>query len=253
MIFSYIFNIFAFYGFVILNYFFSIDNLNEINLILFFNEPASILFTTLIMLHDEVCIYLVVVLVFVYWMLYSILMDYIFVIKNNNVKYNFFFTSTDYIVKDNFTFFEYFILHYYLYYFIEIDWELLDPIFCKELYDTEFLSDHFSFFYPKTFLWFFEGFQSNNKMRYLANFYYIIEEGFFDHDDYDYIINNNNYDLNNKLLFTGCNSNILSLQGKFIEMEDIYLLSNLSYDLFIVEYVQFLNIFMEIIIIFLMN
>jgi hypothetical protein len=36
-------------------------------------------------------------------------------------------------------------------------------------------------------------------------------------------------------------SNILSLQGKFIEMEDIYLLSNLSYDLFIADSVQFLS------------
>jgi len=51
---------------IFLNNFFSINNINEISLILFFNEPASVLFTTLIMLHDEVCIYLVVVLVFVY-------------------------------------------------------------------------------------------------------------------------------------------------------------------------------------------
>jgi len=64
--FNNIFDIFTFYLFIFLNNFFSIDNINEIGLILFFNEPASVLFTTLIMLHDEVCIYLVVVLVFVY-------------------------------------------------------------------------------------------------------------------------------------------------------------------------------------------
>jgi hypothetical protein len=66
MIFNNIFDIFTFYLFIFLNNFFSIDNINEVGLILFFNEPASVLFTTLIMLHDEVCIYLVVVLVFVY-------------------------------------------------------------------------------------------------------------------------------------------------------------------------------------------
>lgn len=66
MIFNNIFDIFTFYLFIFLNNFFSIDSINEISLILFFNEPANVLFTTLIMLHDEVCIYLVVVLVFVY-------------------------------------------------------------------------------------------------------------------------------------------------------------------------------------------
>lgn len=186
------------------------------------------------MLHDEVCIYLVVVLVFVYWMLYSILMDHIFFIKTSSKNCKFLYKT-----KDDFTFFEYILLNFFSY-LNNIEQFLLNKqlnlvLFIssnkKESLSLKFLNNLISIInYLKIFLLFFEGFQYSN-MKFIYNFYYIVGE------------NNNlnlNYNLNNKLLFSGCDSNILSVQGKFIEMEDTYLLSNLSYDLFIVDSIQFI-------------
>lgn len=115
------------------------------------------------MLHDEICIYLVVVLVFVYWMLYSILMDHIFIIKssNNNCKFL-------YETKDDFTFFEYIILNFF-FYLNNIEQFLLNKQLKlvlslssnkKESLSLKFLNKLINITnYLKFFLLFFEGFQ----------------------------------------------------------------------------------------------
>lgn len=38
------------------------------------------------------------------------------------------------------------------------------------------------------------------------------------------------FDVGSKVLFSGCDSNLISLEGKLLEMEEVYLLSSLSID-----------------------
>src|ERR1700744_2725501 len=116
-------------------------------------------------------------------MLYSILMDYIFIIKNYNKKYNFILAAKDFISTNNFTFFEYFILSFYIY-FINIEQFLLNKQLklvlalnfkTKGSISLKFLNKIVNIInYLKFFLLSFEGFQYSNEMKFIYNFYYIL-------------------------------------------------------------------------------
>jgi hypothetical protein len=117
-------------------------------------------------------------------------MDYIFVLKNYNNKYDSISAFKDFIFIDNFTIFEYFILTFYLY-FINIEQYLLNEqvklIFNfkqKKSLNLSILNKIINIInYLKFFLFVFEGFQYSNEMRFIYNFYYIIEEN----NDYNLI------------------------------------------------------------------
>lgn len=89
-------------------------------------------------------------------------------------------------------------------------------------------------YFIKFFIFSIFGFQYTTSMKFLSNFSFLND---------DELSNKfiNHYDLNNKLLFSGCDSNILSLQGKFFEMEDVYLLSQLSFDFNLLKLEEFIK------------
>jgi hypothetical protein len=110
-------------------------------------------------------------------------MDYIFVIKNYNNKYDSISTFKDFIYEDNFTIFEYFILSFYLYlinieqYLLNEQVRLIFNLKQKKSLNLIILNSIINIInYFKFFLLIFEGFQYSNEMRFIYNFYYIIEE-----------------------------------------------------------------------------
>lgn len=194
--------------------------INDLGILFYFVEPGCVFFTNLIFFHDEVCLFLVWILVFTYWMLYCILIDHIYFIKPS--KFN--------VLNDNGNSFIFYLMLCFTtwYNFIFSIYSFILNNLNIELYNSHYnpitfriLNIFFNFI--KTSLLVTLGSQSPKNFKNIDDF------TFFEEKSIQKVILNK-YDINTKLLFSGINSNILSLQGKLLEVEELYLLTNLSTD-----------------------
>ena len=180
---------------------------------LYFTTPGSRFFFFLICVHDECCFYLVSTLVFVYWMLCSVLNDHIYLIDNSIYKnkingINFTFINK---IKLVYTFWIFqFILSILNYlsvlYFYNYENNLLktNKIDSYTYFLTLILSVLGVNFY-KNFrkISKFMFFKSNNKQNNSS-----YTELFDSLKNYNKLADNlndsNNFDINRKVLFSGC-------------------------------------------------
>lgn len=180
---------------------------------LYFTTPGSRFFFFLICVHDECCFYLVLTLVFVYWMLCSVLNDHIYLIDNSIYKIkingiNFTFINK---IKLVYTFWIFqFILSILNYlsvlYFYNYENNLLktNKIDSYTYFLTLILSVLGVNFY-KNFrkISKFMFFKSNNKQNNSS-----YTELFDSLKNYNKLADNlndsNNFDINRKVLFSGC-------------------------------------------------
>lgn len=61
------------------NVFYHITCLNDLASLFYFTDPGSVFFTNITIFHDEVCFYLLFIIILKYGMLYSILSDHIYI------------------------------------------------------------------------------------------------------------------------------------------------------------------------------
>jgi hypothetical protein len=180
-------------------------------------------------------------------MLYSILKDHMYKIPTCFINTKIFSLPVTIFINESSSYYnraiqKFFIILFNLLYYIkdiessfifkEIEKFLINlnnPKADKILYYLHCVIYFLKFFFFSIF-----GFQYTAFLKFLSNFSFLNE---------DNISNKfiNHYNLNNKLLFSGCDSNVLSIQGKFFEMEDVYLLSQLSFDLNLLKLEEFIN------------
>lgn len=185
--------------------------------VFYFTDPGCTFFANLTFFHDEVCFFLVWILVFTYWMLYSILVDHTYYI--NNTKYGTSLFST--IDKFNPIKFNLYII------------SLFKLIF-NFLNTNSYYSESNISTYLKKFLLAILGNQSNN---FAKNYNDI---SFFESNSQSSILDT--YEYSSKVIFSGTNSNILSIQGKLLDIEEIFLLTQLSTDYNLVKFDKISNI-----------
>jgi len=130
-------------------------------------------------------------------MLYSILKDHMYFINNTYDRYNM-------------------LEYFYLY---------LDVIVIK-LFFRYIVKNN-----PRvnSFLYSLFGFQPSNNFQVLSDF------TFFKQTQSDKLILDK-FDISDKYLFSGVNSNLLSIEGKLLEIEELYLSTHVSLDKFILSY-----------------
>jgi cytochrome c oxidase subunit 2 len=228
-----------------LYYFLGIDNFSQLSIVIYFVEPASVFFTNLIYFHDEVCIFLVYILVFTYWMLYIILDDHIYTVSAKNKELSIGLTSI--ISKINIDTYNTFTIRFFIFLYNILFYikDMEQSYFFKKIENYLISLNHpkadkliyylycFTYFIKVIFFSIF-GFQSASNLKFTSKFLFFKENNLFS-------LFENHYNVNNKLLFSGCDSNILSIQGKFLEMEDIHSLSKLSVKYNLVNLFAFVN------------
>lgn len=199
-----------------LRFYFQVQPLffNDLGKLFYFAEPGSVFFTNIIFFHDEVCFFLILILVFTYWMLYVILFDHIYYSEDSlfNIYHD----------RDNILciFYDFVINYSYYYYYIIL-------FLSKKLIDItskpfNFSKEHHLFYLHSNILYIL-GLESSSSFKTIDDF------SFFDDTNSNNLLLNN-YDIHKKFLFSGTNSNIISIQGKLLELEELSLLSNLSID-----------------------
>lgn len=169
-----------------LNYFFGLDNFSQISIIIYFIEPASVFFTNLIYFHDEVCIFLVYILIFTYWMLYSILNDHIYQIPKSFVNSLVFSSPYSVLVDECLSIYNKFIKKFFIFlfnilyyikdiesgfFFKEVEKFLINlnnPKADKILYYLYCIVYFIKFFFFSIF-----GFQYTSSMKFLVNFSFL--------------------------------------------------------------------------------
>lgn len=191
--------------------------LNDLGAIFYFTEPGSVFFSNLISFHDEVCFFLVWILVFTYWMLYSILVDHTYFIKPTKLHVSFSYLVLP--IK--------YIIFFYTKCFTSI---IISSITYLNSSNNGFYSPTLINLIQNKILTFikksvlsFLGLQYSNNIKNIDDF------SFFEEKSVHKALLHN-FDIKSKLLFSGTNSNILSIQGKLLEIEELYLLPNLSTD-----------------------
>lgn len=209
-----------------------------------FIEPGSSFFANIIFFHDEVCYYLVLILVFTYFMLYHIIIKHLFNynIDNyflNNVDSNFFTDNINFNNNNNtsqkkgtFLFIILkFIFKYNNYYFFFINYYY---IFILNFFYNNFNNISFFFEYNDSSFKFFSNILYIFGLDTSINFKNIVDYSFF----YESILNNNTnflYDLNhiNKRIFLFSTLNTyynLDIFGKLLNSTEISVIKNTSID-----------------------
>jgi len=203
------------------SYYFSLDlcSFNDIGELFYFTDPGCVFFTNLIFFHDEVCFFSVWILVFTYWMLYSILIDHIYYIKPS--KFN--------VVDPNCTYVDVIMTFYNSWYSSIISF--------YSLILNNLSIEPSNYYYNNFFFWVINNFFNIIKNSILYTLGRLSSKNFKNIDDFYFFEEKsiqksllNRFDLNSKLLFSGSNSHILSIQGKLLEIEELYSLTNFSTD-----------------------